>query len=186
MNKLEIYPALLVSIAAVVVSVEIFNDYNKEQAAKEAEVLTIADEVAKQMETQAELNCLSMNIYHEARNDGIIGQRAIAWATMNRTKHENYPDTICEVVYQAVLNDNGIPLRDQCQFSWYCDGKSDEVTDQAAWNLAQNIAQEVFDKYGKETDPTNGSIMYHAHYVDPYWAEAYEKQVRIDSHVFYN
>jgi spore germination cell wall hydrolase CwlJ-like protein len=127
-----------------------------------------------------------MNIYHEARNDGITGQRAVAWATINRVASDKYPDTICDVVYQAEFNENGIPFKNKCQFSWFCDGKSDEIQDQAAWRVAERIAEEVMNAHGKETDPTNGSIMYHAHYVTPYWAASYEKQVRIDSHIFYN
>jgi N-acetylmuramoyl-L-alanine amidase len=146
----------------------------------------IAEEVAKQVETSKQLTCLATNIYHEARNDGITGQRAVAWATMNRVESSKYPDTICGVVYQAELKDNGIPFRNKCQFSWFCDGKPDVIDDQAAWNVAQVIAEEVYTAYGTETDPTNGSFMYHAHYVTPYWASSYEKQVRIDSHIFYN
>lgn len=171
----------------------LFYDTIKEEKVKEAESVMlevqsvlIAQEVQRQIEEAKQIQCLATNIYHEARNDGITGQSAVAWVTMNRTQHKNYPGTICQVVYQAELNENGIPLRNRCQFSWFCDGKSDDIEDQAAWNVASEIAEDVFHKYGKETDPTNGSIMYHAHYVTPYWASSYEKQARIDSHIFYN
>ena len=137
-------------------------------------------------ERDRQLTCLAKNIYHEARNEGMTGQRAVAWATLNRVHSDKYPDTVCEVVYQAVLNEDGIPLRNECQFSWFCDGKSDEIENQAAWNVAEQIAVEVTNSYGKETDPTNGAFMYHAYYVEPYWATSYEKTARIDSHIFYN
>lgn len=153
---------------------------------KETEVTFITQEVGKQLEAARQHHCLAMNIYHEARNEGLTGQRAVAWATLNRVESPKYPNTICEVVYQAVLNENGIPKRNRCSFSWFCDGKSDEVTDQAAWNVAEVVAADVMAKYGRETDPTNGAIMYHAHYVTPYWASSYDKQARIDSHIFYN
>ena len=146
----------------------------------------VAAQVAHQMFVSAEMDCLAKNIYHEARNEGMTGQRAVAWATLNRVHSDKYPDTVCEVVYQAVLNEDGIPLRDECQFSWFCDGKSDEIENQAAWNVAEQIAVEVTNSYGKETDPTNGAFMYHAYYVEPYWATSYEKTARIDSHIFYN
>lgn len=146
----------------------------------------IAVEVAARMEYEKQLQCLAMNIYHEARSEGIQGQRAVAWATLNRVAHESYPDTVCEVVYQAETDENGNPIRHRCQFSWYCDGKSDAIRNQAAWNVANRIAEEVMSKYGKETDPTGGSIMYHADYVDPFWATSYKREVQIDSHVFYN
>lgn len=153
---------------------------------QEAEAIAITLEVERQMVEAKELNCLATNIYHEARNDGLTGQRAVAWATMNRAASGDYPDTICGVVYQAELKENGIPKRNKCQFSWFCDGKPDVIDDQAAWNVAENIAEEVMNAYGKETDPTNGSVMYHAEYVTPYWASSYDKQARIDSHIFYN
>lgn len=146
----------------------------------------IAAEVAQQLFISAEMECLSKNIYHEARNEGMTGQRAVAWATLNRVHSDEYPDTVCEVVYQAVLNEEGIPIKNECQFSWFCDGKSDDIENQASWNVAERIAAEVMNSYGKETDPTNGAIMYHAAYVEPYWASSYEKTARIDTHIFYN
>jgi spore germination cell wall hydrolase CwlJ-like protein len=145
----------------------------------------IAKEVFQHMEQAKQQECMAKNIYHEARNEGVQGQRAVAWVTMNRVAHEDYPDTVCDVVYEAVIDDTGNPLRNQCQFSWYCDGKSDEVRNQAAWNVANNIAADVMDKFGKETDPTGGSIMYHADYVHPYWSSSYKREVQIDTHIFY-
>ncbi len=184
--KLSTKLALTANVVAVAtMSYVLFNkvnEFNFEQ--NQAEMIAL--EVAETMRLNQELECLATNIYHEARNEGITGQRAIAWVTMNRVKSPNYPDTICGVVYQAVLNEDGIPLRDECQFSWFCDGKSDEIQNQAAWNVAEQIAVEVMNSYGKETDPTNGAFMYHAYYVQPYWAASYEKTARIDSHIFYN
>ena len=146
----------------------------------------IAQEVATQIHQANELQCLATNIYHEARSEGLTGQRAVAWATMNRVSSDAYPDTVCEVVYQAKLTEAGTPIQDKCQFSWYCDGKSDDIENETAWNEAVTIAEEVMYNYDIETDPTNGAIMYHAAYVEPYWASSYEKTARIDTHIFYN
>lgn len=146
----------------------------------------IISEVLAQTETKKQLDCLSKNIYHEGRSDGITGQSSVAWVTINRVKSEKYPDTICEVVYQAELNEKGIPARDRCQFSWFCDGKTDDINDQISWDLSQKIAEKVFiASYNNETDPTDGATMYHASYVKPYWASSYTKTARIDSHIFY-
>lgn len=176
-----------VANAAVLASmVYLYKENMSMQASQEAEAVAIALEVERQMTRAKELNCLATNIYHEARNDGLTGQRSVAWATLNRVESPSYPNTICEVVYQAQLNENGIPLRNKCQFSWFCDGKSDDIEDQASWNIAQSIAEEVMNAYGKETDPTNGAIMYHAHYVEPFWVSSYTETARIDSHIFYN
>lgn len=150
------------------------------------DITAIVEQVAIETNKQRQLNCLATNIYHEARNEGLTGQKAVAWATLNRVESHRYPNIVCDVVYQAQLNENGIPIKNKCQFSWFCDGKSDAVDDLAAWNVAVKIAEKVSSSYGNETDPTNGSFMYHAHYVTPYWASSYERQVRIDSHIFYN
>ena len=143
----------------------------------------------KAQETQAEFaeqhQCLAMNIYHEARGDSRLGQKAVGWVTINRVMHNSYPSTICDVVYQARLDANGNPRRNQCQFSWYCDGRSDTPRDTDTWVQSQQVAYEVMKSYGSVEDFTEGAIMYHASYVNPYWADSYEKTVRIDTHIFY-
>ena len=64
------------------------------------------------------LMCLALNIYFEARSEPIQGQIAIAEVTLNRVASANFPNDVCSVVLQD--NNSG------CQFSWWCDGKSDE------------------------------------------------------------
>lgn len=178
---------LAIAMNLVVVGIGAFVLHQHEREIREAQETAdrVAIEVALEMERAEQLQCLATNIYHEARSEGVQGQRAVAWATLNRVAHPDYPDTVCDVVYQAETDENGNPLRNRCQFSWFCDGKSDEIRNQAAWNIANEIADDVMSKYGRETDPTGGSIMYHADYVDPYWASNYKREVRIDSHVFY-
>jgi spore germination cell wall hydrolase CwlJ-like protein len=149
-----------------------------------AEVQDIKSEQAQ--EAYAEQHqCMAMNIYHEARGDSRLGQKAVGMVTLNRVMHDNYPDTVCDVVYQARLDSNGNPRRNQCQFSWFCDGKSDTPRDYAKWIEVQGIAHEVLNEYGLVEDFTEGAIMYHASYVNPYWASDYDKTVRIDTHIFY-
>ena len=84
-----------------------------------------------------ELNCLAMNIYHEARGESETGRLAVANVTMNRVNHYKYPDTICGVVQQGIhytnWKGNLMPKRHKCQFSWYCDGKADTVFENRAW-----------------------------------------------------
>ena len=115
------------------------------------------------LEKQKQIECLATNIYHEARSESTIGKIAVAWVTVNRVNTERYPDTVCGVVYDAVLDSKGNPKRHQCQFSWYCDGKSDDIKNKDAWYEAVQIATLVY--YSKRFDPTEGAIMYHATYV---------------------
>lgn len=177
--------ALAANAAVLGSMVFLYTDVKMKEIAHEKAVEAIVMEVANEIEKEKSIECLAINIYHEARNEGMTGQRAVAWATLNRVENPSYPNTVCEVVYQAEVNENGIPLRNKCSFSWFCDGLPDEMNDQAALNVAEQIAEEVMEAYGVETDPTNGAFMYHAHYVMPYWAASYEKQARIDSHIFY-
>lgn len=139
-----------------------------------------------------ELECLALNIYHEARGESTEGQEAVAWVTLNRVMHEDYPDTICGVVKQARYSkwwkkEHGklVPLKNKCHFSWYCDGKSDTPREQMQWEVAQSIAFYITTVYGSDKDPTKGAIMYHASYVNPYWADAYTKVASIGTHIFY-
>lgn len=115
--------------------------------------------------------CLAMNIYHEARGEPIVGQIAVAQVTVNRTHHDYFPDTVCEVVWQ----DN--------QFSWTNDGRSDRIRDEEAYNVALNIAEWVL--MGREEDPTNGALFYHADHVNPFWTRSVDEETKIGDHVFY-
>jgi spore germination cell wall hydrolase CwlJ-like protein len=71
----------------------------------------------------------------------------------------------------------------KCQFSWYCDGKSDKPTNKKAWFQAKEIASIVLD--GGVFDFTEGATHYHAYYVYPSWRKTKTKVARIDSHIFY-
>lgn len=134
--------------------------------------------------------CLQQNIFFEARNQSTLGQVAVAWVTLNRMKSNTYPNTICGVVKQGHKNKDGSMVRHKCQFSWYCDGKSDKVPSnsiaQRAWEDAGLVAEVVLLDWAKNQEsPVKESVMYHADYVNPYWASSYEKVTQVDSHIFY-
>lgn len=136
-----------------------------------------------------QMHCLALNIYHEARGDNFAGQVAVADVTMNRVESSRYPNTICEVVREAKLSEwwleqgKEVPVRHQCQFSWYCDGKSDEPRDMRAWGQALTVASEVM--RGNYPDLTKGAMFYHANYVDPYWNTSMMHVAYIGEHLFY-
>jgi len=142
-------------------------------------------EQSQRSESLRQLHCLALNIYHEARSESSLGQKAVALVTMNRKMHPAYPDTVCGVVYQARLDKQGEPLLNKCQFSWFCDGKKDTTKNEEKWNEAINVATYVYENYGKIKDVTNGATMYHATYVRPYWKNKFTRTVKIESHVFY-
>jgi spore germination cell wall hydrolase CwlJ-like protein len=123
------------------------------------------------------LRCLALNVYHEARSEPEVGQLAVAAVTLNRVRSDAFPDSVCEVVKQ------GGEKRHRCQFSWWCDGKSDRPTEAEAWKNAKHISRQVL--LGLAKDPTNEALYYHATYVKPRWSQNMEQTARIDQHVFY-
>ena len=129
-------------------------------------------------------NCLALNVYHEAKGESELGQRAVAYVTLNRANDPQYPDDICDVVFQAVTK-NGVPIHNKCQFSWYCDGKDDEPTDDKAYAEAVYVASVVINTYGTAFDPTMGATMYHADSVKPGWRKSFEETTQIENHIFY-
>ena len=132
---------------------------------------------------QNEIECLAQNIYHEARSESTAGRMAVALVTLNRVKDKRFPDTICGVVKQTKYYPSGRIDLHSCQFSWYCDGKSDKPTDRRCWEDALLIA-EVMITYDS-IDVTDGALWYHSRKVRPEWSMVYTKTVSIDNHIFY-
>lgn len=135
-------------------------------------------------EQRPETYCLAQNIYFEARGSTRADRIAVADVVINRVEDTRYPDTICEVVRQGLQDSNGNMIRHQCQFSWYCDGKSDVPADEELWIDAQQIAYNmVTHRDGRGL--TEGATHYHATYVDPAWARDLQLVGRIGVHIFY-
>lgn len=132
-----------------------------------------------------EVMCIAMAIYWEARGESLEGQFAVGQVVMNRVRDPRYPSDACSVVYDAHYYtwDPQLPVRNQCQFSFYCDGKSDQPQDHVPWRVAQLVAAAV---YEQRADPIVGDAThYHALRVQPHWAVGGEVVARIQDHVFY-
>ena len=130
--------------------------------------------------------CLALNTYYEAKNQSMIGQVATAQVVMNRVADSRYPNSVCEVVKQGPkYKGSDVPVRHKCQFSWFCDGKSDEPKrDSKEWFKAQDYARIVLS--GRiALDVTEGATHYHATYVRPAWAKTKTRTTRIERHIFY-
>ena len=151
------------------------------------------DEVKDFREQEAQ--CLAKNMYYEARNQGLAGQLAVSLVVMNRVNDDRFPNTICGVIEEGPiskwwLKEKGkiVPIKNRCQFSWFCDGKSDVVPniDREVWSIARIIAMKVINTHsGYFPDFTDGATHYHATYVYPEWAETKTKTRQIGDHVFY-
>lgn len=113
--------------------------------------------------------CLALNVYHEARGEPKVGQYAVAYVTLNRANHPNFPNTVCGVVYQPY------------QFSWT--RYNQHLPKDAGWDTALRSAIQVY--FGMAKDPTSGSLFYHNNTVKPKWAPKLKHTVRISNHIFY-
>ena len=137
------------------------------------------------------IKCLTDNMYHEARGQGTAGLLAVSSVVLNRVKDKRFPNTICEVVKQGPMREswkkNGkfLPLRNKCQFSWWCDGKSDVPRDMTTYNKLLKIAEALIYHKVPFIDITDGALFYHADYVTPGWAKTKQKTVEIQDHIFY-
>jgi spore germination cell wall hydrolase CwlJ-like protein len=145
--------------------------------------------------------CMALNIYYESRSDNLAGQYAVADVVLNRMQDTRYPNTICDVIQQGPVRESWKtkqdsklpdserqynPIRHKCQFSWWCDGKSDEPQDETGWAQAQYVAGNIMYN-GKYRGITEGATHYHATYVKPKWRfdRGMNHIGRIGSHIFY-
>ena len=140
-------------------------------------------------EHKEQIECLAKNMYFEARGETKDGQDAVAFVTINRVRSDRYPNTICEVVYQAKVDSRGRPLRNKCQFSWYCDGKVDTVYE-SVYNKLYKRAEYIYINYYLNNalkDTTDGATHYHSDKVEPYWSKHtnYQLVASIGQHLFY-
>ena len=137
----------------------------------------------------AALMCLALNAYWEAGNQDYNSMVAVNQVVMNRVASDKYPNEPCEVILQGPTRpswknpEEHYPVRHRCQFSWYCDGKSDKAHEELPWARALIVADNVL--RGKIKDPTKGATHYHARYVKPYWSASLNNTVIYGSHKFY-
>ena len=141
--------------------------------------------------SQNQIECLAKNMYFEARGQGTAGVLAVSFVVLNRVNDHRFPNTICEVVYQAITRPSWkdkskrYPIRNRCQFSWYCDGKSDVPKNKKLYNRLEGLATDMLSGKFNLIDITDGATFYHADYVQPSWAKTKTRTVEIEDHIFY-
>jgi spore germination cell wall hydrolase CwlJ-like protein len=131
-----------------------------------------------------QVDCLTDNIYFEARNQPDAGKIAVAMVTMNRVQSKDYPKTVCGVVKQQKGG--------TCQFSWWCNSKMKAkaiaqrfmTTEEDMIDEIRQISMWVYFYHKQIKDQTNGATFYHATYVRPQWKNV-EKTIKIGDHIFY-
>ena len=137
-------------------------------------------------ETFTEINskhieCMAKAIYFESRNEPLAGQLAVGLVVKNRSMSDIFPKDICSVVYEGVHDARGIPIANQCQFSWYCDGLQKKKLDMVHWERALSLAKVIL--MGKIFDFTEGALFFHSISINPRWN--LKRIGSIGNHIFY-
>ena len=122
-----------------------------------------------------EVSCLARTVYFEARGEPVAGQLAVASVVLARVASDGFPDTVCGVVTETRK-----PGKFHCQFSWWCDGLTDEPKNAAEYRHSLGVAMFAMLLGPQPGGPTH----FHAANVRPQWDM--HQIATIGGHVFYN
>jgi N-acetylmuramoyl-L-alanine amidase len=143
-------------------------------------VYFIAQDAIASQRLSDQIECLAMNIYHEARGEPIAGQYAVAEVTLNRTHSREFPSSVCKVVYQKHWN----PYRKEIVYAFSWTGLAVTTNfNSAAWRQAWEIARTVLTRERKPT--LQGALYYHSIDVKPDWSRTHKRLAIIGRHIFY-
>ncbi|MGI9308724.1 MAG: cell wall hydrolase, partial [Gammaproteobacteria bacterium] len=118
--------------------------------------------------------CMAMVMYWEARGEGRKGMFAVGSVVLNRVDDPRFPNSVCDVVYQGGESP-------PCQFSWWCDGKSDYPSKRESWARANQLANDLLTARPK--DLTDGALFFHNTSIENPWNRNLTAQ--IGNHIFY-
>jgi spore germination cell wall hydrolase CwlJ-like protein len=117
----------------------------------------------------SELECMAKVVHHEAANQSLQGQLAVAQLILNRVRSPLFPKTICAVVNQ--------PGQFFSTRAWPAPVHSPR------WHTSVAIARIAREANMPEIAP--GALFYHAAFVTPSWSKRRVKVGRIGENVFY-
>jgi spore germination cell wall hydrolase CwlJ-like protein len=122
------------------------------------------------------LTCLSRTIYWEAKGGAPADMEAVASVVLNRLGHDGFPDTVCGVVKDG-------SEKKSCQFSWWCDGRPDDVQEENRYEVAKEIARKALNQ--QLSDRTGGAMYFHDRHVSPVWVKQYIRTAETGKFLFY-
>ena len=160
-----------------------------------------------------DLDCLAHNIYYEAGLENEEGKAAVGIVTINRSRDQKYPNTICGVVNQKTTFSvprtvesvqritTGVifkrteeikvvttvwTTRVVCQFSWRCENVRKINYTDSRWINSVAVAQELLaGGYQEFRDKYQDAEYFHEKHIHPAWARQKRPINRIGGHVFY-
>lgn len=125
---------------------------------------------------ETNVQCMARTVYFEARGDGVEGMEAVAAVVMNRVAHGEFPDTVCGVVRQG-------GEQPPCQFSFWCDGRSDRPGNKALWSIALEVAERAVD--GELEYSVSGALFFHTKAAGSPFGARREHVATVGEHLFY-
>ncbi len=115
--------------------------------------------------------CMAKVVYHEAANQALSGQLAVAQVILNRTGGgPTFPTSVCGVVNQT---------------GQFFKTRTFKVPhgDVARWRTAVAVAMVAQEKRLAQVAP--GALFYHAAYVKPAWSHQHQRIAQIGDQIFY-
>lgn len=113
--------------------------------------------------------CMQLNLYHEARGESLAGIQAVRAVTLARVASGDFPNNICDVVWQ------------RNQFEWTQNGRiNNEILDLKGWNRVNRVLSEPMPQW-------DAAVTYYHSGAKPQWfrrANLVERK-RIGNHIFY-
>lgn len=109
---------------------------------------------------------LSLTVYHEAREESLEGQRAVAMVILNRAASRD------KTIKQVVLEPR--------QFSCYNNGVKIIDDPSTYLKILYNMPNILM-----SGDNTGGAMYYHRVTVVPHWSKKMRRTKRIGKHIFY-
>jgi spore germination cell wall hydrolase CwlJ-like protein len=129
----------------------------------------VAIEAAHPGPLRPEVECMARTVYHEAANQALSGQLAVAQVIMNRTHSAAFPRSVCAVVGQPG------------QFSQA--PVTAAATTAKPWSAAVAIA--IIAQRQRFAQIAPGALFFHAASMRPAWSNEHERIAQIGDHIFY-
>ncbi|WP_409479445.1 cell wall hydrolase [Pseudobdellovibrio sp. HCB154] len=121
---------------------------------------------------QSTFNCMVCNCYHETRGEPMEGKIAVAKTVLSRKENDEFPDTVCGVVYQPA------------QFSWTADKYKNNISASKPEDKSALQACRAAVDLSINEGPNGLIYFYNPRKVTPGWARRVTSCGRAGEHVF--
>lgn len=152
----------------------------------------LTDDYIKNLrKADAEIYCMAVNNFWEARGESFLGKVLVSQVVYNRLNMDTYPNSACAVVYQQTYKNNRVV----CQFSWHCNKNlsdsyrekliKNNLGEEIAWR--ESIAAAIIVRDGLLEEAVTCATHYYDHKkVRPRWSKTNEldRKTTFGNHTF--